>query len=192
MNNKAKNLLIVILIVIILSVVVLLTSINNWFIIPIISIGIILSIFIIVKKGYNIDTGLPFIEEPVKEKKKEVTKLESVASSLYLDMQKYFMNLEYDKLKEILSDNLYNQFEKEMHTLENNNKRAIRENIEIIDMAILGDNKVSIGVLEDKYTKSLNSTYKRKNVRYESYYEITINENKIEDLRLIYSHSKKD
>ena len=195
MNNKTIKIMIDCTICVILSVIIFVTSINNWYIIPVISIGIIVILFIVFRSKKNdIDTGSPFAEEPVKDTKtkKEASKLELKAKKLYLDTQKYFVSLNYDKLKDILSDNLYAQFEKEMKALENNNKRAVRDNIEVFDMAVLGDNIVSIGVLEDKYTKSTSSTIKRKNVRYESYYEMTIVDNKIDDLKLIYCRSKKD
>ena len=137
MNNKTKNILIIIILCIILSLVIVFTSINNWYLIPVIIIGLIVLLFIIFRrKNVDINTGSPFLEEPVKDikKSKKITQLEKEAKTLYINMLKYFMNLEYDKLHEILSDKLYKQFEKEMKTLESNNRRAIRENIEVIDI----------------------------------------------------------
>ena len=96
MNNKTKNILIIILLCIILSLVIIFTSINNWYIIPVLSIGLIIFLFIIFRrKKSDPDTGSPFSEEPVKDTKppKKVTQLERVAKKLYLEMQEHFMKL---------------------------------------------------------------------------------------------------
>ena len=117
MNNKTKNILIDIILCIIISLVILLTKINNWYIVPVLCIGLIILLLILFRrKKQDINTGSPFIEEtPKKETKpKEILALEKEAKTLYIKMQEYFMNLEYDKLHSILSDKLYKQFEKEM------------------------------------------------------------------------------
>lgn len=121
---------------------------------------------------------------------------------LYIDMQTYFMNLEYEKLNSILGDDLYNQFKTQMEHLDKTNKRAIRENIEIFDYKILNVNKtnncitVNIGVIEDKYTKYLDRPDDIKKISYESFYDVDIVKYddvfKIENLKLVYSHSKKN
>ena len=85
-----------------------------------------------------------------------------------------------------------------MKHLEKNNKRSVRENIEYVDFKINdyenNSVKVSIGVLEDKYTKYLDNDNYRP-MSYENYYELIIvsRDNKyiINSLNLLYSHSKK-
>lgn len=128
-----------------------------------------------------------------------IKEFETTTKKLYIDMQTYFMNLDYDNLKRILSDSLYEQFKLQMNHLEKNNKRAIRDNIEIIDFIINEYNtltlKVSIGVHEDKYTKDLNSKSETRVISYENYYELTIEKKEswiIQDLKLLYSHSKRN
>ena len=152
------------------------------------------------------------IKKEVKKEIKKVTikgdiaseKLESDIKKLYNDVQEYFMNLEYDKLKKILGDNLYQQFIKQMVQLEKYNKRAIRENIDIFDYKVNNVNKkdnlviinASIGVVEDKYTKYLDKPNNIRKITYESYYDIEVmkenNRLKLENLKIIYSHSKKN
>lgn len=133
----------------------------------------------------------------------DVDKFEEESKKLYIDMQTYFMNLEYDNLKNILNDTMYEQFSSQMQHLEKNNKRAMRENIDIFDFKINEYEKreseetlkVSIGVYEDKYTKYLDSKNEPRIIGYESYYELTLTKNTnwiISNLKLLYSHSKKN
>lgn len=131
----------------------------------------------------------------------DVDEFEEKVKNLYIGMQTYFMNLEYDNLKDILEDKIYEQFSSQMNHLEKSGRRAMRENIDIFDFKINDYKKVnnkttisvSIGVNEDKYTKYLD----KDNVRiisYESYYELIlthISSWKIEELKLLYCHSKK-
>ena len=151
------------------------------------------------------------IQEKTKIIKKEQVKIpnfleeddfEKLSKELYLDMQKYFMELEYNKLESILDNNIYNQFKKQMEHLEKTNRRAIRENIEIFDYKINeyhnNDNKlfvsINIGVYEDKYTVNVDNMDSAKKTSYESYYEVEYVKDsnwKITNLKLIYSHSKK-
>ena len=128
---------------------------------------------------------------------------EKISKKLYIDMQKYFTDLNYDKLKSILDSNIYKQFENQMNYLEKNGRRAVRENIEIFDYKINNyqnkDNKLvvslSLGVYEDKYTISETNKNNIKKMTYESFYEVVyIKEKKwkISNLKLLYSHSKKN
>ena len=131
----------------------------------------------------------------------DIDNFEEKVKQLYIDMQTYFMNLEYDNLKSILGDKIYEQFSSQMEHLEKTNKRAMRENIDIFDFKINDYKKVnnkttitvSIGVNEDKYTKYLDKDNHRV-IRYESYYELIlegITDYKIIELKLLYCHSKK-
>ncbi len=131
----------------------------------------------------------------------DIEEFENIAQKLYIKMQTYFMNLEYDKLEHILDKDLYQQFFTQMKVLEKNNKCAVRENIEVIDFKIndftkTADNgliiNTSIGVREEKYTRPIDSDIKKNNCSYESYYEIIYikkEEWTICGLKLIYSHS---
>lgn len=129
-------------------------------------------------------------------------KFYNIAKKLYYDVQKGFMDFEYDKLKLILNDNIYNQFEKQMKSLQNSGRRAIRDNIEIKDFKITKfvDNinnilvTVNMGIVEDKYTIKIAEPHKV-NCRYETYYEIVFKKSNdwiIESLNLINSRSKKN
>ena len=128
----------------------------------------------------------------------DIEEFEYEVKELYIKLQNYFSELDYDSLKDILDSDIYNKYETQMKHLEKCNKRSIRENIEYIDFKINdyenNSVKVSIGVLEDKYTKYLdNDNYKP--MSYENYYELIIvsRDNKyiISSLNLLYSHSKK-
>lgn len=146
------------------------------------------------KKNITINVELP-LDFNIKE-------FEYLAKKLYSDMQTYFMNLEYEKLEHILDQDLYKQFATQMKLLEKNSKCAIRENFEFIDFKINDfkeiNNKIvintSLGVIEDKYTSSMNSKVKKDNCSYESYYEIIYIKKEewiINSLKLIYSHSNR-
>ena len=148
----------------------------------------------IIKSNVTVNIDLP--------KDFNVEKFEEEVKNKYERMQYYFSNLDYENLKKILDKELYNQFDVQMNHLENNNKKSIRENIDFIDFKVNGYSsinnkltlKVSIGVVEDKYTKYNNSdSYKV--MSYENYYELELvsDDNKwiISKLKLIYSHSKK-
>jgi len=145
---------------------------------------------IIKKETVVINTELPK-EFNVKEFEEEVKKI-------YVELQEYFSNLDYENLKNILDTDIYNQYEAQMKHLEKGNKRSIRENIEYVDFKINdyenNSVKVSIGVLEDKYTKYLDNDNYRP-ISYENYYELIIvsidNKYIINSLNLLYSHSKK-
>lgn len=184
-------------------------------------INILVSLIIILMIIYKIyqKTNIKKMEEsnekePVLEKKEitinvelplgfDIEKFEHIAQKLYIDMQTYFMNLEYLNLECVLSKDLYQQFSNQMHLLEKNNKCAVRENIEFFDFQINDflekDNnqliiKTSIGVREDKYTRAYDSDIKKSNCRYESYYEVVYIKKEdwyIDSLKLIYSHSNR-
>ena len=146
-------------------------------------------------------------EEPEKEtvaintelpKDFDIDEFEYEVKDLYVKLQKYFSELDYENIKNILDNDIYNQYESQMKHLEKNNKRSVRENIEYVDFKINdyenNSVKVSIGVLEDKYTKYLDNDNYRP-MSYENYYELIIvsRDNKyiINSLNLLYSHSKK-
>ena len=133
----------------------------------------------------------------------EEDNFEEISKKLYKDMQKYFMDLNYNNLEKILDTNLYNQFKKQMNSLERSNRRAIRDNIEIFDYQINNYNNkdnmlfvsVNICVYEDKYTLNLDNKDGARKASYESCYEVEYikdKEFKISNLKLIYSHSKKN
>lgn len=133
----------------------------------------------------------------------DVENFERQIKQIYINMQTYFMNFDYDNLKNILTEDMYNQFESQMKHLEKGNKRAIRENIEFIDFKIndyinnSGFTKVtiSIGVYEDKYTKYTDNPNLGKRVSYENYYELVLENSDrwiIQNLKLLYSHSKRE
>lgn len=183
------------------------------------TINIFLSIIILVLVVYQIKTtrkksNVKTIEKPKIEKKDitinvelpsnfNIEEFEYTAQKLYSDMQTYFMNLEYEKLERILAQYLYKQFSSQMKVLEKNNKRAVRENFKFIDFKIndfkkINDNKLivstSLGVIEDKYTKTIDLETNNTNHGYESYYEIVYikqDEWIIGSLKLIYSHSNR-
>lgn len=133
----------------------------------------------------------------------DIEEFEHIAKKLYIDVQTYFMNLEYLNLECVLSKDLYQQFSSQMHSLEKNNKCAVRDNIEFFDFKINDflekDNnqliiKTSIGVREDKYTRAYDSDIKKSNCRYESYYEVVYIKKEdwyIDSIKLIYSHSNR-
>lgn len=128
----------------------------------------------------------------------DIDEFEYEVKDLYVKLQKYFSELDYENIKYILDNDIYNQYESQMKHLEKNNKRSVRENIEYVDFKINdyenNSVKVSIGVLEDKYTKYLDNDNYRP-MSYENYYELIIvsRDNKyiINSLNLLYSHSKK-
>ena len=175
----------------------------------------ILLIFIVIQYILNKEKKEDIeIDKPVLKPKKNiintelpdgfnVDEFEKIVKELYVDMQTFFMNLNYEKLKNILCDDMYKQFSSQMNYLEKNNKRAIRDNIEFIDFKIneykkindLEIIKVSIGVYEDKYTKYLNNDSLTRLMRYENYYELLLENSEkwvISNLKILYSHSKKD
>lgn len=195
----------------------LLTIMLNMFFLSIINIviSIVLSIIIIIQYYLNKEKDRTIIiDKQIPKPKKiiintelpdefDIDKFENDVKELYIDMQTFFMNLNYEGLKNILTEDMYNQFSSQMNYLEKNDKRAIRDNIEFIDFKIneykkindYEDIKVSIGVYEDKYTKYINRDIQTKIMRYENYYELTLKNNDIlviSSLKLLYSHSKKD
>lgn len=146
-------------------------------------------------KKFEINVELP--------KNFDVEKFEENTRKIYIDMQTYFMNLDYDNLRKILNETMYDQFSSQMQHLEKTNKRAMRENIDIFDFKINEYEKinnkvtikVSVGVYEDKYTKYLDNKTNPRIISYESYYELTLEKMDnwvISNLKLLYSHSKKN
>lgn len=194
----------------------LLTIMLNIFFFSVFNIVISLVLFILIMIQYylNIKDNNNVIDNPVVKPKKviintelpsdfDIDYFENIVKELYINMQTYFMELNYKDLEGILCKEMYEQFSSQMEYLEKNEKRAIRDNIEFIDFKIneykkiddLEIIKVSIGVYEDKYTKYISKDIKSKVMRYENYYELII-ENKdkwiISNLKLLYSHSKRD
>lgn len=119
---------------------------------------------------------------------------------LYLNMQNYFSNFDYINLKKILSSNLYEQFNNQMKHLENTNKQPIRKIEKIYDFKIndfdnsTGMVKVSISVIEEKYTEYLDKPEYTRKMIYDSCYELDlIKKDKwiINNLKLLCSHSKR-
>ncbi len=129
----------------------------------------------------------------------DIISFKKEAEDLFINMQIAFSNLDYEKISEILCNEICEQFQKQMMHLQKNNKLSIRENIEIIDFKInsYANDKiiVSIGVYEDKYTKYLDKPENANVIRYEDYYEIEYligNGFKINNLRLLNSRTKKN
>lgn len=192
----------------------------NAFLFSIINILMSLSIILLIiyeikRKNKKVKKSEPKPAEQVPDKKEivinvqlpldfDIEEFEHIAKKLYIDMQTYFMNLEYTKLELILDEKLYQQFSTQMNLLEKNKKCAVRDNIEFIDFKIndferKSNNELtintSIGVIENKYTRSSDSNSKKNNCRYESYYEIIYIKKEdwsIHSLKLIYSHSNRN
>ncbi len=123
---------------------------------------------------------------------------ENEVKKLYINIQKSFMNFNYEYLEKHLSPTLYSQYKKQMDNLRKNNKVAVRSNINYTDFIFNDfDNNtfnVSIGVFEDKYTKNLNDKDRLTGITYESYYELVIIKKEeliLDSLKLVYSHSKR-
>lgn len=182
---------------------------NNSLVIVFICFIIVTCIIVIVRKYKPKEEKKEIIEEPKIKKETlvvntelpeefDVKEFEIEIKKLYMDLQKYFSILDYDNIKRILDVEIYKQYETQMKYLEKNNKYSIKDNIEFIDFKINDyDNKsikVSIGVLEDKYTKYINND-NYKPLSYENYYELEIvlrnRKYIIKNLKLLYSHSKK-
>ncbi len=163
-------------------------------------ISLILTIIIVGQYYYIRRTHEEVIE--IKEEPKPIINVQELAfeediKKIYIQMQEYFMNFDYENLANVLMDNLYNQYAKQMHSLEKNNKKAIRKVIEILDYKVLEKNnkyaKVNINVIEDKHTKTINQL-DDKEMLYESFYEISLvncNGWKIKEVKLLYCHSYK-
>ncbi len=145
-------------------------------------------------------------EEKVEIKKEQVSDdieydidaLKDEFSKLYINMQNYFVEFNYDELNKILSNKLFEIYKKQMNKNESSGRMIGKENIiinniEIIDF-INDDNSskyiVKIDVSEDKYS----SSDKSNSCTYKSVYELTIIKEKyyyIDDLKLLYSKIKK-
>lgn len=160
-------------------------------IIFIILVIVILSIIKKKSKRKNND----IIESNFDEKKP--LELEEEIKELYLNIENALTNFDYDYLHNNLSDSLYEEYKNELDRLKKYNKRLIRENIAFIDYKVIKSTeeklKVTIGLYEDKYTLLEGSQKRIKGVTYESYYDLEIDKNKmvINDIKLVYSHSKR-
>lgn len=175
-------------------------------------LGLILMSFLIYIIFFKHKRKIEVIEEKKDTKEKQLTKIipknlpddfdfdkfEKEVKQLYVDIQKSFMNFDYEYLEKHLSLNLYNQYKKQMDNLKKNNSQAVRNNINYIDF-IFNDYtcdtfNVSIGVYEDKYTKKIDGKDRLTGVTYESYYELIVIKKDyliLDNLKLVYSHSKK-
>lgn len=205
MKDKRK-IIIYSIIFCILSLIILIAKINSLF---------ILLVFIVLLGIYFVRYRIKkekIIEDNTQNNKKndivintdlppnfDIISFKKEAEDLFINMQIAFSNLDYEKISDILCNEICEQFKKQMMHLQKNNKLSIRENIEIIDFKInsYANDKiiVSIGVYEDKYTKYLDKTENANVIRYEDYYEVEYligNGFKINNLRLLNSRTKKN
>ncbi len=103
---------------------------------------------------------------------------------LYKNIQDDFMNFEYDNLMHELGIELYNQYSKQMQSLHDRGKQAVRVNINLDKIqteSFAQENDcyravINIAVSEDKYMKGMEETFRLTSarVRYESCYSITV------------------
>lgn len=61
----------------------------------------------------------------------------------YKEIQLAWMNIEYDKLRNLLSDSLYNMYKSQLKTLELKNQKNIMSDFEYIDSKIIGLEKIN-------------------------------------------------
>ena len=103
---------------------------------------------------------------------------------LYKDIQTDFMNFEYDRLMHKLGIDMYNQYSKQMKSLQDREKQAVRVNIKLdkIQTESFIQEKdcykatINMAISEDKYMKGINEELRLTSarVRYESCYNVTI------------------
>lgn len=103
---------------------------------------------------------------------------------LYKDIQTDFMNFEYDSLMHKLGIDMYNQYSKQMKSLQDREKQAVRVNIKLdkIQTESFIQEKdcykatINMAISEDKYMKGINEELRLTSarVRYESCYNVTI------------------
>ncbi len=164
----------------------------------IISFIFFLQYFLIRHRSKEVEEILiePTLDDDLPKEEYGVSEIKNIAEKLYLKMQEYFTTFDYDNLRDILGKELFQQFEKQMHSLEKTNRQAVRDNIIFTDFRLISTDDniivVDIGVQEDKYTISENIHPNA--VRYDSHYEVYITNNdsyRIERLNLIYSRSIK-
>ncbi len=103
---------------------------------------------------------------------------------LYKNIQTDFMNFEYNNLMNELGIDMYNQYSKQMKSLQDKNKQAVRVNINLdkIQTESFVQEKdcykavINMAVSEDKYMKGISEAFRLTSarVRYESCYSITM------------------
>lgn len=103
---------------------------------------------------------------------------------LYKNIQTDFMNFEYDSLMHKLGIDMYNQYSKQMKSLQEREKQAVRVNIKLdkIQTETFIQEKdcykavVNMAISEDKYMKGINEELRLTSarVRYESCYSVTL------------------
>lgn len=200
MNKKRIETLLIILLIVISLV---------YFIIDfsILAVVVLVVSCVLLKFSYPIEhhkeESKEVIEEPVKEvKKEEVLEEEKEVSLinypadfdekdflkeaflLYKDIQTDFMNFEYDSLMHKLGLDMYNQYSKQMKSLQDRDKQAVRVNIKLdkIQTETFIQEKdcykatINMAISEDKYMKGIEEELRLTSarVRYESCYSITL------------------
>lgn len=103
---------------------------------------------------------------------------------LYKEIQMDFMDFKHDELMEKLGFEMYEQFSKQMKSLESRNKQSVRVNIKLEKIQTISFNQekdyyeavIYLAVLEDKYMKEIEEEFRLTSarVRYESCYNITL------------------
>ena len=103
---------------------------------------------------------------------------------LYKNVQTDFMNFEYDNLMHSLGIDMYNQYSKQMKSLQERNKQAVRVNINLDKIqteSFIQDKDcykavINMAISEDKYMKGVDEEFRLTSarVRYESCYSITL------------------
>lgn len=103
---------------------------------------------------------------------------------LYKNIQTDFMDFEYDSLMHKLGIDMYNQYSKQMKSLQEREKQAVRVNIKLdkIQTETFIQEKdcykavVNMAISEDKYMKGINEELRLTSarVRYESCYSVTL------------------
>ena len=103
---------------------------------------------------------------------------------LYKNVQTDFMNFEYDNLMHELGIDMYNQYSKQMKSLQERNKQAVRVNINLDKIqteSFIQDKDcyravINMAISEDKYMKGIDEELRLTSarVRYESCYSITV------------------
>lgn len=103
---------------------------------------------------------------------------------LYKNIQTDFMEFEYDSLMHKLGIDMYNQYSKQMKSLQEREKQAVRVNIKLdkIQTETFIQEKdcykavVNMAISEDKYMKGINEELRLTSarVRYESCYSVTL------------------
>lgn len=103
---------------------------------------------------------------------------------LYKNVQTDFMNFEYDNLMHELGLDMYNQYSKQMKSLQEKERQAVRVNINLDKIqteSFIQDKDcyravINMAISEDKYMKGIDEELRLTSarVRYESCYSITV------------------